>query len=264
MLVSTIWDFARIGTATIDWTDDSGAHSVSFSTGRYAHVDIASVTQFGSGGGTVSTSSDVWIDALRAAMDAATAQTITASRDTTTGYYAIGCSGSTFSINFVGGAGTIMRRLLGMTGNRSGLTSYPSQCLPRYTIRTHVDGRTGYTGPRKQGDVVQQWRTDAGTLGSLGPSYVPRLARWEHHFETPGHVWAHLADADTVSGGQQYTWEHLSEDAYQRGEFVALEDTSEPMVFQLLASPVGDGLRRMRPEMQQFAVVIDALAVGSF
>lgn len=269
LLLSCAWDHARIGTASLRFTTATSTYGpISFTTGRHSHVSAASLTLMGTGGGTYDTGivAGTFASQLQALMDAAAPETVTVSRSST-GQYTLACTGATFSLDFTtdGAAGTRMRQILGMTGNRSGSTSYTSQCFPKYLIAPLRQGRTAYTGVKAVTSGMRQWKTDNGAVGSLGPTYLPRMARWEHHFEPEARVWHRMADADTVVFGHQYTWEALSDDAYQIGELCFVEDTvtpTESFGFYLTSSPVGEELRPIRPEMRRFVVGIDAQVMG--
>lgn len=265
VFVSCAWDFARIGTATINWTDDAGAHSASFSSGRYAHPDLGVVTTFGPGSASLDVGvTDMWITALVAAMNAATTETVTGTRNADGGY-TLSCTGATFSLTFSGDAGTRMRQLIGMTGNRSSALTYTSQCTPKYLIIPQHAARTNYTGVLQVSDVVRQWTTDSGAIGALAPTTVPHVARWEHHFESEARTFLRFADSDSTAAGHQYTWESLAEDAWMQGEICAIEDSAsanDSLAFYLRSSPVGDSLRRVRPEMTKYVVRVDAHVMG--
>lgn len=267
LLVSCAWDHARLGTATINWTDASGAHAVSVTTGRYSHPFAEDLWRVDVSGAQVVTNVLHFAPVLQAAMDAATAQTVTVTRSTTTGAYTMSCTGGTFNITWTGAAGILMRQLLGFTGNKTGAGPWTSDCTPRYLIVPRVAGRTAYTGPRKVTDIVRRARTDAGDVVAVGPTYLPHVARWEHHFEAEEHVFLGRADADTVVGGHQYTWDSLDEDAYSRGELVMIEDSASPsdsFGFKMLSGATEENkARRVRGEMQKWVIPIEAGIIGT-
>lgn len=270
LLLSCAWDHARIGTASLRFTTASGTYPISITDGRRSHVSAASLAMMGTGGLSYATglTAGSFATQLQTLMDAAAPETITVTRSAATGLYTLTSTGATFALDFTtdGAAGTRMRQLLGMTGNRSGSTSYSSQCFPKYLMVPQRQGRTAYTGVKQVTSSMRQWTTDNGARGSLGSSYLARMARWEHHFEAEGRVWHRMADADTVAFGHQYTWEALSEDAYQVGEMCFVEDSvtpTESFGFYLTSSPVGEELRPIRPEMRRFVVSIDAQVMGT-
>jgi hypothetical protein len=271
VVISTAWDHARIGAASVTVNDNDATFVVTISSGRRAHLAAGTVTVPGSSGLTYATGleSTSFAAALAAALNAepSTSGVYAVTRSATTGLYTITCN-LDFELEFTpqAAAGTRMRQLLGFTGDQmgGGVTTRTSDCVPKYTLIPR-NPRTGYVGVPTEGDGVTQWTTSAGGRGGLGPTYLPRKARWEHHFEPQERVWHRKASADTVVGGQQYTWEALSDDAYLGSEVCFAEDSAssgDSLAFYLTSSPVADNLRRQQPEDPRYVVSVDAGVVG--
>jgi len=269
LYLSCAWDHARIGAAALRFTTASGTYAISITTGRRAHISASTLALMGTGGLTYTTGNEAgsFATQLQTLMDAAAPETVTVTRSASTALYTLACTGATFSIDFStdGAAGTRMRQILGMTANRTGALTYSSWCYHKYLLVPQRSGRTAYTGVKTVTSGMRTWKTDAGAMGSLSPTYLPRMSRWEHHFEAEGHVWHRMADADSLFAGHQYTWEALSEDAYQLAELCFVEDSVTPMEsfgFYLSSSPVGEELRPIRPEMRRFVVPIETQVMG--
>ena len=265
------WRQAREGTATIEWADASGSHSVSISTGTYAH----------SGGGetvyrrlvdgsetTVDYGVLSFADTLQAAMDAATAQTVTVDWAAGT-YYTLTCTGGTFSITFPAtAAGERMRKLLGMTGNRTSATTYSSQTRPRFYKETQIDARTSYDQPAAIDGQVSSARAGSGLVYHLGPTAFAREARWEHHFEPRARLFREVADADTVASGHPWTWEDLFEHALQGLPIFHSSPDISDAGLSLYAIQVPPGFarsafRRLKTDMDTHQIVrIEAQMLG--
>ena len=266
LFVSNAWDFKRFGTATIDWTDDSGAHTFSITTGKYSHPAAVTLNLYDQAVTSYATGITEFRAALQTGMDAATAQTITVARSA--GLYLITCTtGATFAITFTGPAGLLMRQLLGFTGNRSGALSYMSQAYPRFQMMPVHQFRTAYTGLRHMPGAAKTHMTDAGRRRGFKPTTMPMGARWEHHFETDARVHRHKADADTVIEGHQSTWQAFYEDAGAASDLCFIEETGagrDQFGFQLVDANLDESkLRRVRPGFSKWIVGLDVTPIGS-
>lgn len=260
------WNQARYGSATIDWTDASGSHSVTISTGKFNHIaptiyarDVNGVAQ------TIALGVDsTFAAALQTAMDAATAQTVTVAWAVATGY-TLTCTGGTFTITFSGDAGTRMRRILGFTGNRSGSTSYVSQARERFRINALIDARTNYAQPAATDGQVSTARIASGLRYHIGPTVFAKEGSWEHHFEPKRKLFRAFADADTVSAGENWTWEDLFEHAVQGLPVLySAPDVSNGYVaIQLTPGFMRESFRRVRNDMDTHQIVrVNASIIG--
>lgn len=218
----------------MSWTDSAGTRSVSMSTadnsGRYCLRDLSSVTYNSKlASGTVDLEVHAFITDLVAKMDAQTANTVTGSFNTSTLAHTIACTGGTFSFTFSGGAGDVMRRILGFTGNKSGQTTYTSDMRPWFVWRAAIDGRTNYQQPAMVDDQLSQ--RFAGSQGyAIGPTRPVREARWEHHHEAKEDVHRKFADADTLASGASWTFEDWAETAALYGGPIIAESSTETQV----------------------------------
>lgn len=269
LLISTTWDPAVIGSVSMRFTDDGGAAAVSFTTGKRAHVSAASLARYGTAGLTYATgiTAGTFASQLQTAIDAVATNTITVTRSATTGAYTLtNTDGAVLSLDFTtdGAAGTRMRQILGMTADKTGALAYTSDCTPKYLLIPR-NPRSSYKGIVK-GQGVKQWMTSAGDTGSLAPTYVRRVTSWSHEYESDAAVFDHYADSDSTVGGQQYSWEALSDDAFQGSAICFVEDSGssvESYGFQLTGDPVGEGsLRRVQREMSRWVVTVEASVLG--
>ncbi|HEX2675190.1 MAG TPA: hypothetical protein VHM19_01085, partial [Polyangiales bacterium] len=131
------WDVARIGTLQVKVTD-SATFEVSITTGTYAHATLASVDA----------SYTDFATALAAALNTGTAgaRVYSVSYNGASGFYTVSATGGNFSLSFTtttsSDAGIRMRRLLGMSGNRSSAATYSSQVRPYYVLLPAIAGRS--------------------------------------------------------------------------------------------------------------------------
>lgn len=210
------WDHRSFGTATINWTDTSGATSVSVtsasigtsgSAGLFSHSAFVSVDPKDRGA-VRNLGFAALAPFLQTTMDAASGQTITVTfSEATQAYTLTATTGAVFSLTFVGDAGTRMRQLLGFTGNKTGAMSYTSDCRPRFCIRTAIDGQAEFRRPSIIEGQYHSRIADGGKPYAVGPVRLAKTARWEHQHETKAAVFQAFAVADTVVGGAHWTYE---------------------------------------------------------
>lgn len=242
------WSHRRLGTATIGWTDASGAHTASITSanngGRMSHLDLSAVTLDTDDGGTVDLEFHAFATELQAAMDAQTAQTVTVSFSTTTLAYTITVGGGTFStLVWSGSAGTLMRRILGLSASAApSAGSLVSDQTPRFIWSAAVNGRAAYQQPAAiEGQTVSR-RAGGGQLYSLGPSRPIREARWEHRFEANEDMHRRFGATDAWTAEQ---WiEHASIYAVP----CVIADDTESMVFYTGRGWVREAFARSRPD----------------
>lgn len=202
ILYSGAFDLAVYGASSIDWTDASGPHIVSLSTGVYAHAGSNILTGYGA---------TPFMTALVAAMDAATAQTVTGGFDEGTGLATLTCTGATFSISFAGAAGTRMKDLLGFYMATTGALTYTGSLHPVYVIKPRLQAVTAYKPPFRESGRSITKRTSDGTMYSLKPTAIVRMSSWRHDFEPKGMIDRAYFNAipDTATAKNNYTWEDL-------------------------------------------------------
>ena len=202
------FNLAGYGSVEIDWTDASGVHNgvVSLTTGTYVHGTIAA---------TMSVSGYTnFIATLVAAMDAATAQTVTGSFSETTGLMTLACTGGTFDITFPGAAGTRMKALLGMPGTVTGSTSYTGTVHPVYVIKPLYPCVSGNPNPSREKGRTATKSTSDGSMYRLAASTIRKLSSWTHLYEPKGmcdRTWYDQVGPGG-SGLNRYTWEDLWDD----------------------------------------------------
>jgi hypothetical protein len=250
------WDHRWLGTATIDFTDDSGPHTASITTGRYAHLDFTAVDPKDRRGVTINTGFDDFATALQTAMDAATAQTVTVSWSATNGQYTIACTGAVFTLTFTGAPGATMRRIIGMHADRTGATSYVSSMRPWYFVRAAIDGRTAYDQATVKDDQIRASMSADGTLYTLAPTRLITAARWEHHFEAKARVHSRFADADTLNGGVSWTYEDFLNFAARYSVPCAIRDSVETLVFRTQVPFSRSSVRRRTADADPHQIVV--------
>lgn len=212
-LIAGAWDFATYGTCSFQFTDSGGAHSpASFSSGTYEHGTVgygSFCTRAGlTGYNTFGTS-------LQSAMQAVAGGGRTITVTFAAGKYTVAIDSGTFSLNFSGSgaAGTLMRKLLGFSGDKTGATSYTSDFYPWFVIKPTVAGLTNYIQPTRQEGVIKGTVTASGQPYRLAPTSIVRNAMWEHRFEPKERVDRdhHNAVASATST-HLYDWEQLWDD----------------------------------------------------
>lgn len=241
------WNHRTLGTATIGWTDASGAHTASITSatngGRLSHIDLSAVELDADAGGTQDLEFHALATELQSAMDAQTAQTVTVSFSQVTLAYTITIGGGTFStLVWSGNAGTLMRRLLGLSSSATpSAGSLVSDQTPRFIWRAAVDGRAAYNQPAAiEGQTIS--RRAGNILYSLGPSNVVREARWEHRFEAKTALFRRFASAEA------WTAEQFADHASKYAMPCVIVDSTESMVFYGARGWIRDAFARSRPD----------------
>ena len=199
------FDLDDYGSVTINWTDTGGPWSVTVSTGIFVHGSVG--TTLGE------TAYADFIAYLVAAMDAATPRTVTGSFSETTGLVTLACTGGTFTISFVGAAGTRMKYLLGFHGTITGAATYTGSHHPLYVLKPYLPCVTAYTAPFKESGRSITKRTIDGTMYTLKPATIMRLASWRHDFEPKAMVDRDYFDGVALAAAlNKYTWQDLWDD----------------------------------------------------
>ena len=234
------WDFERIGSASVQFTDSGGSWTMTFSTGNYSHIDLSSA--MGTGEYTD------FITAIQAAITAAArGVTYTTSFNTSTLSYSFDTNSGTLAMTFSGTAGTIMRHILGFTGNVAATSSaITSNARPYYVCRAIHDGQTNYSDEYESSEGIYEAEADDGSAYSIARSTVPVYADWEQYLEEKAPP-AAIATAGTgvfeyvATTTVPWTWQHYYEHVR----------ASEP--FALYDNGTGDGLVcRMRKDTATF------------
>jgi hypothetical protein len=200
------FDSTAYGSCDIAWTDASGAHTITLTPGTYlAGPHAVSMGVAGIGDFTAT---------LVAQMDAATAQTVTGGFSETTGLITLACTGGTFTLSFPGAAGLRMQALLGFNGAITGLTSYTGSNHPLYVLKPYLPCVTAYGGPAKESGRSTTKSTSDGSMYTLKPATIRRIASWRHDFEPKSMVDRDVFDNISYpeSLKNSYTWEDLWDD----------------------------------------------------
>lgn len=173
-------DLYHLGAATVSCTCASGSADITLSqstASRYYHGDATDDTDDGTApaqGGT-----DCLGPAFKVAFDAsALTETITVTFDPATGFYTFTPSSGTLAMSFSGTAGTLMRHLLGMTGNRGAAASLTSQICPWYWLilpdKTKPSPRNVISGAYLGSETIGS----SGLVYGVGPATLPRGRSW--------------------------------------------------------------------------------------
>src|SRR5690349_15191144 len=129
------FDLDQYGDVSINWTDASGAHSLTGTGGKFTIGPVGLTMYTATAAASIAEYAHDFGAELVTGMDALTAQTVTGSFSEVTGLVTLACTGGTFTISFVGDSGARMQALLGFTGAITGLTSYTGASHPIYCIR---------------------------------------------------------------------------------------------------------------------------------
>lgn len=238
----------RIGSATITWSGTD----VTISSGRYAHVSMASIES----------ACVAFATTLQAALVTAGFASATVSYSTTTHAYTLSNGGGSFAIAFPGTtAGTNAKRILGFTAGATA-TSHTSTVRPYYVIVPRLDARSSYSGLRHASRSTRKESDD-------GRGYVARstaavvTGQWEHQHEPVAATHAYAA-----SSSAPWTWEHLFEHAGPWQEYVLVSPESgdpEPAGVWQLRTPDWDEStheRQYRDADFAWRIRIDATRLG--
>lgn len=239
------WNHRWLGTVSIGWTDASGAHTASISTGLLGHLDLTAINLDTDAGGTTSLDVTTLAVALQAAMDAQTAQTVTVTFDASTLRYTITVGGGTFStLVWSGSAGTMMRRLLGISASAApSAGSLVSDITPRFIWQAAINGRAAYQQPAMSEDQIKSRRAGGGQVYGIGPTRPIREARWEHRFEANDHLHRRFA-----ASADDWTAESFLEHAALYAMPCVVADDVESMVFYMPRGWGRDAFARSRPD----------------
>lgn len=138
------FDAALLGGLSMSFTDDGGAHSLSFDEETFAHIDLSAVT----GTGTYVE----FATALQAELNSVSSLYGVAFN--ASNGYTIEYGGAVLSIDLTGTDAQVnMRRVLGFTGDRTGDTTYTSQVRPWYFIVPAIDGVTKPSDERQPAGI---------------------------------------------------------------------------------------------------------------
>lgn len=240
------FDLAAYGSVTIDWTDTSGAHSVTLSSGTYV---------IGSTGTTLdgSTLYPSFVAALVAAMDAATAETITGSFSESTGLVTLTCTtGLVFTVSFSGAAGTRCKNLIGFLGTYSVTAigkTFTGNKHPIYVIKPYLPCVSGHKAIAREKGRSKTKRASDSSMYTLRPATIPRLVEWRHDFEPKGMVdrdWFDVVSS-ALTALNVYTWEDLWDDygthlhpIYAIWVYDSATNATERMAFDLMVDDFDD------------------------
>ena len=240
------WDFARVGTHQVKVTD-SATFEVSITSGTYAHITLVSVD----------TSCTDFAAALQSALNTGTAgaRTYAVSWSSTTGY-TITATGGNFSLSFTtttsADAGTRMRHLLGMSGNRSGAATYSSQVRPYYFVIPAIAGRSDVSDDYEPDGIVQEAIADDGTAYDIAVSTAEKRIDWMQvgDQDSPGTAYTAFGLGTPVhkrfiTNPIPWTWEHSWEHHRTGFDPILVVDGSEQVVVKLRAEGASFHPKRM-------------------
>lgn len=195
------WDFARITTGTLV-LNDAGPETdtaVSFTSGVYTHY----VFYYGE-------TATLFENALATALNAATgvgAGTYTVAFNSTTLKYTISNDTANFSMTFTGAAGTVMQRILGFSGNKTGAATYTSDDQVYYAIQGTLGHKAAIGNDPieyEADDIGEVGEADDGTSVGISretaPTYMDFAIPWEVVEVT------HASHATTET---PWTWQHF-------------------------------------------------------
>lgn len=195
------WDFAELGgTATV--TDSGGAFSVSFTSGKYSHLDNTSVLGSGQYSG--------FATALQTELNAESGvggYTVTYFNANEPPIY--GISGPSHSWGFTGDTGTHLRRILGLSAALSADTDQESDVVPYYLIETTGGCLSRDSRAYEPRGVVSGGHTLGGRSFGVAASDPIQFRDFEVMFEPLAKVFADEAPDGTTAGDAPWTYEHL-------------------------------------------------------
>jgi hypothetical protein len=182
------FDFERIGTASVQFTDSGGSWTMTFSSGQYMHINASAVSDY-----------NPFVTAVISAITAAVRPvTYAVSFNQTTMQYSfdVTSGSSNLAMTFVGASGTIMRHILGYSGDvGTTAAAIVSDVRPYYAIRSLSQGVSAFSDEYEPDDGVEDEEADDGTPYSISRYAMPVYCDWEQHFEEK------TAPATAVSGG---------------------------------------------------------------
>lgn len=174
-LYSCAWDFAALGVGTI-----SGSNAAVFGGGLTGNLGFASGMYMH--GNVTGTADGVNILAfISNCEDAIPGLTMTFSLSTLK--YTLSAA-STFSVTWTGIAGTVMRDILGFSGDLSTASSYTSDLRPKYLIVSRLAGQSEVHETYEPGGRIAYAESDNGQAYSTHPVELPTYRDWTQPFET--------------------------------------------------------------------------------
>lgn len=217
------FDFARLGTHTLAFSDDGGAASFSLTTGTHALRDLSSVTGLGTYTSIAAK--------IAAEMNAASAGagTYTATWSSTTYRFTIAYSAGNFSLTLSGSDAALrMGRLLGFSTNQSGAASYVSTRTPYYVLALAKAGPADYSRDFEVPGQVRRQVSGNGRAFSIGPRTFERRTKLALKFNTLSSTFA-----DEATAAAPWTYEHLVTHA-RAHQPILLSYPAEDLVFKLV------------------------------
>jgi hypothetical protein len=196
------WDFARIGTGSLNFTDSSGTFSITdFTSGTYANTTMETIT----GTGNYS----YFATALASALDAASSivGSYVVTYNDTSGFYTIDPPGaSTFTINT---ASTVMRNILGIatSGSVGPSATVTSSRRTYYTIIPAITARSNVTDDYEPDDICADGETDDGSAYGISRATSPLYHDWVQAMEAKSACFKNSATA-SVPWTYQHMFEH--------------------------------------------------------
>ena len=197
------WDFALIGTFTLEFSDAGGTHTATFNAssdpGTFAHVDLSPVL------GT-----DVYADFASALETEMTTQsgggrTYTVTFDASTLLYTISASVSFVITNTTN---TLAKNLLGFTGlPTSSAASHVGTIRPYYVISASMGGRNSYSGDYEPDGHASDAVADDGTAYQIAYSTFPTLMDFRVVMESREATYSAFA-LSGVPWTYQHLWQH--------------------------------------------------------
>lgn len=242
------WDFANVGTHSVKVDDDGPAAEITpFSTGTYGHTTIA----------TVDSAYTAFAAALKSALDTASsgAGTYTVTWSGTNGYtisYSAGNFDLIFSTVATPAQGTRMRQLLGMSGDRTGASSYSSQVRPYYLIIPAIAGRSEVSDDYEPDDLVSEVVTDDGSDHQIAPATAEKWSDWLQPGDQDAPATAYTAFGTgvpvhkrLVTSAVPWSYEHAWEHHRTGFDPILVVEGSESLVCRMRAERANFHPRRM-------------------
>lgn len=223
------WDFDKVGSFSLQFTDSGGSDTITISTGQYCHTDITSVM----GNGVYSDFATKLQADLNASGTLAGAYTVTYTGGTTAAF-ASGSEGYRIQCdeNFTTAdpSGTLAGQILGLTGAVGSTQDKWCDVRPYYTVVASGGAKSAVTDDYEPDNVA-----DGGwSLGGSHYTVSAQTAITFHDFDLQYEAKAATFKRDAVASvpwTYQHLWEHC------RGD--------EPM---LVADGTDDTVHYLRPE----------------
>lgn len=191
------WNFASIGTFSLEFTVNDGTFTAEITSGKYAHSTMATV---------MGSDYTAFSSALQTAMNAtASARTFTVALSTASFGYQYTITPDAGTIVITNSTNTVAKNVLGFNSLPTGAAaSISSQICPYYVIVPSVAARTSVSDDYEPGDLAYDAEADDGSSYGISRTSAPTYHDWKQCFESKAKTFIRSASTSVP-----WTYQHM-------------------------------------------------------